>query len=231
MKTRHLIRLLGWDLILLHRNQLIVLSVVVAGLYVGLFYLLKPLGNLNTVLVVLLFNDPVVTGFLFAGVIYLMEKNQNTLQAIQIAPQPLEHFLLSKSLALAILSTLTAFCMVLAAQGSAFQWVHLLGGVFLTGLFFTFCGFFFAVYSRTFNHFLLFTIGFLVLMGIPFLSLFDVADTIYYLLFPSYAGIRLLQASLEELPTGQLLYGYGYLSLWVIVTWFMALNAIKKSPL
>jgi fluoroquinolone transport system permease protein len=231
MIHRHLFRMLGWDLILLHRNQLIVLSAVVAGLYVGLFYLLKPLGNLHTLLIVLLFNDPVVTGFLFAGVLYLMEKNQNTLQAIRIAPQPLAHFLLSKSLALAILSIFTAICMVLAAHGSDFRWVHLLGGVFLSALFFSFWGFYFGVYSRTFNHFLLFTIGFLVLMGIPFLSLFDVGYPAYYLPFPSYAGICLLQASLEELPGGQLLYGYVYLGLWVVLSWLMTLRAVKKSPL
>ena len=52
---KKLFRLLYWDLLLLHRNQLIVLSVVVAALYLGLFYLLQDLGTLTDVLVIFLF--------------------------------------------------------------------------------------------------------------------------------------------------------------------------------
>jgi fluoroquinolone transport system permease protein len=231
MNDHPLLSLLKWDLLLLHRNRLILLSVVVAGLYVGIFYLLKPLGNLDTVLIVLLFNDPVVTGFIFAGVIFLMEKNQHTLQAVRVSPLSLSFFILSKTLSLSLISLITAVLMTLAAKGVAFLSFHLLSGVFLSAFLFTLCGFFFASYSRTFNHFLLYTIGFLIVMGIPFLSLFDWGWTGFYLLFPSYAAIVLLKASVEQISSWYLLYGYGYLSLWVMGSWFLTLRVIKHHSL
>ena len=220
--------LLRWDVVLLQRNQLFVLSAVMAAMYVGLFYLLKPLGNLETVLIVLVFNDPVVTGFLFAGVLLLFDKNQNTLQALQVVPLPMKYYLLSKTLALATLATLTAVVMVLAAHGREAQWVHLVVGVFLTGGLFTLFGFVLAARARTFNHFLLFTIGFLMLMGLPFLGLFGIGPEGLYLLFPSFAGLKLLQASFGDIPAWQVLYAYGYLAFWLVGTWFYTLRGFNR---
>ncbi|MDX5321229.1 MAG: hypothetical protein LPK45_08940, partial [Bacteroidota bacterium] len=65
---RSTLKLLKWDLLQLHRNNLIVLALLVAAMYLGLFKLLEPLGDLRSLLVLLVFNDPVVTGLLFAGV-------------------------------------------------------------------------------------------------------------------------------------------------------------------
>jgi fluoroquinolone transport system permease protein len=226
-----LVQLFKWDLLLLQRNRLIVLSVVMAALYTGLFYLLKPLGNLETMLIILVFNDPVVTGFLFAGVLLLFDKNQNTLQALQVVPLPLRYYVLSKTLALSTLATLTAVVMVLAAHGLRFQYAHLLYGVFSSGALFTLFGFVLAARSRTFNRFLLYTIGFLMLMELPFLGLFHIGPEGLYLLFPSFAGLKMLQATFAPIPTWQLLYAYGYLALWVAGTWFYALRELNRQTI
>lgn len=228
---RHLAELFKWDLLLLQRNQLFALSAVMAAMYVGLFYLLRPLGNLETVLIILVFNDPVVTGFLFAGVLLLFDKNQNTLQALQVVPLPLSYYVFSKTLALALLSALTALVMVLAAHGPRFQYVHLLLGVFLTGGLFTLFGFVLAGWSRTFNHFLLYTMGLLLVMAVPFLGLFGIGPGALYLLFPSFAGLKLLQATFGPVPLWQLVYAYGYLALWLVGTWFYTLREFKRLSL
>lgn len=228
---KHLTTLLKWDVVLLQRNQLFVLSAVLAALYVGLFYLLRPLGNLETVLIILVFNDPVVTGFLFAGVLLLFDKNQNTLQVLQVVPLPLSYYVLSKTIALASLATLTALVMVLAAHGPRFQYAHLLLGVFLTGGLFTLFGFVLAGWSRTFNHFLLYTMGLLLVMAVPFLGLFGIGPERLYLLFPSFAGLKLLQATFGPVPLWQLLYAYAYLALWLVGAWFYTLRAFKRLSL
>ncbi|NJO03298.1 MAG: hypothetical protein HC880_17895 [Bacteroidia bacterium] len=99
------LKIFRWDWVLLQRNQLMGLSLLAGATYLGIFYLLKPLGNLNDLLVVLLLNDPVVTGFLFGGYCFLFEKNQNTLSVLALMPLPMSYPLLSKTLALTLLST------------------------------------------------------------------------------------------------------------------------------
>lgn len=225
---RTFFHLLKWDLRLLHRNNLILLSAVVAAMYVGIFYLLKPLGNLHTVLVVLVFNDPVVTGFMFAGIMLLFDKNQNTLQAMRVAPFPLPWYMFSKALLLAGLSTITALIMAIAAIGPHFHYGHLAAGVFLSALFFTFCGFIFGLYARTFNHFLLYIIGFLVPMATAFLHLAGIGSAVWYMPVPSFAGLVVLQAAFGPVPVWQLVYGYAYLLVCTILSWGLMLRTLER---
>lgn len=95
---KQLTQMLKWDLILLQRNQMITISFLIAGLYLGIFYLLKELGNLENVLIIMIFNDPVITGYLFAAVLMLFEKDQNMLVALSVSPMRFTHYLWSKAL-------------------------------------------------------------------------------------------------------------------------------------
>lgn len=225
---KKLLRLLYWDLLLLHRNQLIVLSLVVAAVYLGLFYLLKDLGALSDVLVIFLFNDPVVTGLLFAGVILLFEKNQHTLQAIKVAPQPLLLFLLSKTIALVLISTGTALLMTFAAHGFRFHYGHMLGGLIGTSALFVLFGFAISARCRTFNHFLLRIIGFLILMALPFLSYIFEEELYPLWLIPSFAGLKLLQGAFRSLSLLEIIYSYGYLAVWLTLGVPFTLKQLKK---
>ncbi len=74
--------LFRWDLIHLQRNQMIAVSVLVAAAYLGIFYLLRSLGNLEGLLIVMIFNDPIIMSYFFAGTLLLLEKDQRTLDAL-----------------------------------------------------------------------------------------------------------------------------------------------------
>ncbi len=222
------LRLLWWDLILLHRNQLIVLSVVVAAIYLGLFLLLKDLGEISEVLVIFLFNDPVVTGLLFAGVLLLFEKNQHTLQAIKVAPQPLQLFILSKTLALVLVSTGTALLMTFAAHGFYFHYGHMLAGLAGTSAFFVLWGFAIAARCQTFNHFLVRILGFLILMALPFLSYLLEQELYPLWLIPSFAGLKLLQGAFRPLSLPEMLYSYLYLAAWLVISFPFTFKRVKK---
>ena len=121
---------LKWDAVLLYRNRLFHIALLIALIYTGVFFLLKPLGNLDNVLVVLIFNDPVVTGYIFGGVIWLFDKNQHTLQAVSVLPVRRNLYLLSKILILSGLAVLVSVVMALAARGLDFNWFHLIFSVF-----------------------------------------------------------------------------------------------------
>lgn len=224
----HLLHLLSFDLRLLHRNRLFVLAAAVALIYVGVFYLIRTLGNLETMLIILIFNDPVVTGYLFAGVLLLFDKNQHTLQALAVLPVPFRLYLLSKAVVLAVLATGLAFAMALATVGWAFQPVHLFFATFLSAFIFSCIGFYVGAYAKNFNHLLFYSIPFLVVAGLPFLALFGIGSWAYFFPIPSTGGIVLLQASFTDLSLMKISLGYLHLIVWAGLSWTVAVRTTER---
>jgi hypothetical protein len=216
MKT--FLTLLRWDLLLLHRNQLFIFSAAVAAVYIGVFHLLLPLGDLSALLIVLIFNDPVITGFLFGGILWMFDKNQNTLQAISVLPLPLPLYLLSKATVLSVLATVLALAMVLATRGLAVHWVPLLAGVFFSAFTFSYAGFAIGALSRNFNYFLLYSLPLFLLTGLPFLGIFNVTDPVLWAWVPTFGGISLLQKAFY----GPSVPGGGWLYLHLIVWCYLS---------
>lgn len=222
-------KLFYWDLILLNRNKLIVLGLLVAGIYLLLFKLLSGLGDLHNLLLVLVFNDPVVTGLLFAGVIMLFENSQNTLAAIRVSPLRVQDYLLSKIISLTLLSTVSALLMNLAAIGLEFNFIHFILGVSGTSALFVMAGLYLGFGAKGFNHFLMRSIGFLLLSALPFLAYFSLIPDIYLAWLPMYAGMKLIEASYHSLDWYYLIYAYGYLGFSLYFAWKRLLFHFKSS--
>ena len=223
-----LLLLLRWDILLLHRNQIFIISIAVAAIYMGLFYLLKEVTQLEKLLILLIFNDPLTMGYMFSGVLLLLEKNQNTLQAIAVSPLPLHHYLWSKAIALSLLSTLTAIAMSVLATGWAFNWLHLLMAIGGGSLFFSLSGFAMAVNAVDFNSFLFRSIGFLILLGLPILSIFELVDSPLFYLLPSYPSLLLLKASFSPVSWSTLLFSYGLLLMWIGLAAYWAHRRLQR---
>jgi fluoroquinolone transport system permease protein len=224
-------QLLKWDIVLLSRNRLFILAAAVAGIYIALFYLLKPLGNLTTLLIILIFNDPVVTGYLFASVLLIFDKNQHTLQAISVLPLPFRTYLLSKAVLLALLATVISFVMAFATRGTDFNAFHLLPVAFLSAFMFALSGFTVGALTRNFNQLLLYSVPFFILTATPFLPLFGYGELAYYFLVPSAGGIGILQAAFEEKSPWFIAVMYMHLLTWTAISWVIALKVTSRKLL
>lgn len=219
---------LKWDIVLLFRNRLFHIAIFITIVYTGIFFLLKSLGNLNQILIVLIFNDPVVTGYIFGGVIWLFDKNQHTLQAVAVLPARRNQYLLSKILILSVVAVLVSLVMAIAASGINFNWFHLVFSVFLSSFLFSSVGFTMAAISRGFNEFLFYSIPFFIVSAIPFLSLFGIGENIYYIFLPSMGSIELLKGSLTPLNWWYLMIMYFQLIIWTVVSWRLAVKITLK---
>ncbi|SDM32261.1 hypothetical protein SAMN05421823_11284 [Catalinimonas alkaloidigena] len=208
--------LLKWELVLLHRQQMIVISLVTAAVYLGLFYLLRNLGSLDRVLVLMIYNDPVIMSYLFAGVLLLFEKNENTLAALAVSPLPMRQYLWSKGVALTLVATGTALVMAWVGHGFRLQYVPFLIGMIGSSLQFAWVGCAMGARARDFSQFLLRSIGGMIVGAVPFLALFDVWDHPLVYLLPTYPGVLLLQAAFEPITLGQWLYSLVYLGLGLV---------------
>lgn len=219
---KQLAHLLRWDLLLLQRNQMITVSLLVAAAYLGIFYLLKSLGNLEELLIVMIFNDPIIMSYFFAGALLLLEKNQRTLDALSVTPLSTGAYLWSKGLAQALIATGTALLMTWVGYGWGFNHVHFVAGTLGSALLFAWLGCLMGRRTVGFNAFLVRSIGVFIPVALPMLLLFEVWDNPLLYLLPSMPGILLLKASFEPIAAWQYFYGYGYLGLALVLIYYWA---------
>ena len=227
---KNFFHLLGHDLRLLSRNNIISISILVTAIYIAVFYWLKALENAEKILVLVIFNDPALIGFLFAGVIVLFEKNENTLQALSVSPLSKAGFILSKSVALTLVATICCFAMAFAGVGTDFNFFHFGMASILTTLMFSFFGFMIIAGESTFNRFILKSVGLLIFLSLPFLGYFGLASRQWFLWIPSQPAIDLFQLSLSKYTSsGIIWYAYTALSFWVVLSFYLSRKMIQKS--
>lgn len=205
--------LLRWDFIHLLRNQMVTVTLLVGVVYLGLFFLLRSVGNLDRVLIIMIFNDPILMSYLFAGVLLLFERDQRTWEALSVAPLSWEAYLWSRALSLSSLATIVSLLMVWVGYGFAINYLHFLSGCFGTSLLFVWLACLVAHRSSGFNAYLIRSIGFLVPIALPMLSLFKIWESPLLYVLPSAPGILLLEASFRTLDSWKYFYSYGYLLL------------------
>lgn len=226
---KQLLNLVRWDFIHLYRNQLISISIILALVYFGIFYLIKDLANADNFLVLLIYNDPVITGYVFAAVLLLFEKNQNTLLALSVSPIKLSAYLWSKGLVLAFLSLSVALCMTLAIRGLNFHLLHFTFGVLSATLLFVFCGFALTASSTSLNSLIARSVPFFIVFALPFLGVFKIVESPFWYFIPSYPGVLLVRGALTEISFLNLLYSYSISILAVLATYFWAFSRLRKN--
>jgi fluoroquinolone transport system permease protein len=228
---RQLTTLLKWDAVLLHRNNLFVIAGIVAALYMGLFFLLKPLGNLDAILSILIFNDPVVTGYIFAGVLLMFDKGQNTLQALAVLPLKFVNYLLSKIIVLSVLATVIAVLMSLSGAGLGVNYVHLIMGTFFSTFIFSSLGFAVGSISKNFNMFLMYSIPLFILSAVPFFGMFGIGNMYWYALFPSTGGVGLIYAAFVPAGWAQVVFLYAQIGLFSYLCWLVCVRTVTRKML
>ncbi len=222
--------LLKHDFILLHRNKIIVISLLVTAVYVLIFRLLSSFGNMEKLLVLVIFNDPALLGFLFVGVMVLFEKNENTLEALAVTPIKIHNYILSKTINLTLISLICCFAMVLSGYGTGFHYVHFFLATILTTMIFSFIGFIVVSGQSNFNKYILKAMGLILLLTVPFLGYFEVTESYYYLLFPTYPAIGLYNiAFAEQITLSEIFLHYGLAVGWCLITYKWALASMTKS--
>ena len=219
--------LLRWDFVHLQRNQMISVSLLVGAIYVGLFYLLRSLGNLENLLVVMVFNDPVIMSYLFAGVLLLFERDQRTQEALSVTPQSTAAYLGARAVSLSTVATGVALLMVWIGHGFNLNYLHFTVGTFGTSVLFVGLGCLLGQQSAGFNAYLIRSVAFFVPVALPLLALFEIWDHPLLYLIPSFPGMLLLKASFGPLAIWQYAYSYAYLTLAVVLTFWQCYQILR----
>jgi len=212
-----------WDILRQQRYQIFTAAFVITLLYV-LSFLYFSLSEQIPLLVTLIFNDPAGLGMLFIGALYLMERSENTLQALSVVPLPPAHYIWSKTISLSLLATLSAIAMAVAGYGWGFNYGYFITGIGLSASLFTLLGLALVVHCRSFNDYILRIALVLMPVILPFFNLFGLTDTLWWYFIPSQAGLLLTEAAFAPVAAWKLIYALIYLLLWNALAFRIALH-------
>lgn len=220
---------LRWQFLILHKNNLINISVGITVIYGLLFYAIKDLGDLSKLLTLLIYNDPALIGLLFVGLAFLVEKNQGISSALQVLPLNLHIQVFSRMVALSIIGLLCALGMAISVQLFDFNLVVFSLGVVCVCLIFSALGLWVLSYSSEFLIYLLKSIPILLLSSAPFLNYFGVTDSWWLNLSPISSSLHLIaHAFAPTLSFAEIALHIAISLAWFNLLYFFSFRTFKK---
>lgn len=218
------INLLKWDLVLLFKYGILPVAIGIGVLYIALIYLLNIPNN---IIVLLIFSDPSMMGFIFVGVMILFEKQAGTTSALVVTPLQPWQYLLSKSISLSVPAIIVSLAMVFASKAGGSYFLVTIA-VVLTSVLFLLLGFVGAQQVKTFNQYILIIPMFLVPFCIPLVDYLGLWNSQLMWVFPTYASLKLLSAAFGEVNTMEILLSILILITSIYLAWIWAMQVYKK---
>lgn len=229
---RVLARAVAWDLKLQWRQQVVTVAAVVTLLYVALLAWAPRLPD--PYLVLFLFSDPTVFGFLFVGVLVLFERGSHTLAAVAVTPLTTGQYIAAKAVSLTLLAVPSGVAMALAARGwGGMELWPLVAALALTSVLFILLGLVAVVRVRSVNEYLLLVPAAMTPLCLPVVGLLGLFDTPLFRLIPSQASLLLFRRAFAPRPAWEAVYGVGFLLLSIALSaWWAhrAFTAYVRGP-
>jgi fluoroquinolone transport system permease protein len=194
----HFFQLLRWETILLHRNNLLVISIVITVAYLALFQLLKLLGHQELFAMLLVLNDPALIGFLFAAVTIIFEKESGSFFALRVTPMSLHGYLFAKLVILGLLGTVCGWPMAVGLLGFDIHHGIFMLTCFLITMLFGSLGIGMVARVKRFVDLMLPMAGALLLMILPLAEWFGLFPVPLKWIFPMEHGIRIMAWSFRN---------------------------------
>ncbi|MDA0563126.1 ABC transporter permease [Streptomonospora sp. S1-112] len=171
-----------------------------------------------------LFGDLVIVPFFFIAASLFFEKGERTLLALNVSPLRFADYLVSKVATLALLSTVLAVAIVLAAHGLAFSPLPLLVGVATTSVFMLMLSFTTALPFSSVTDWVVPSTFWLTLVNTPLLHYAGLWEHPVLYLVPTQGSLILLGAAFGRTDPAPWEYAYaiGYQLLWVLLLALLA---------
>ena len=200
-----LLNALKTDIIFQYRQGFYWIYLLITLVYMTIMSKL-PEGNIKAVGVMLaVFSDPSMLGFFFIGGIVMLEKVQGVIKYLGVTPVYAWEYLLAKALSLSLVSLAAGSLITKVTYKGEVRFGLLLLGILLSSVFFTLYGFLIAAWARTINQYFIKMVPFMVLIALPCFSFLLKEQSVLFDLFPSVAGLRLIQGAFFGIPSSRAL--------------------------
>lgn len=217
-----LLKALKWDFYLQKKYNILLIALIISILYSVCWRIIG--GDLpNKVLIVLIFSDPAMLGFLFIGVLLLKDKGNNTLQVFNVSPLSTQQYILSKTISLTIIAIICTLIISIVAFGIGVNFFFFVLGVILSSSLFIFIGFIAVSMVKSFNEYVFVLPFFMLPLCVPFLNYFGVTNSKLLYLIPTQASLILLDTILHEnVNFLSVIYALVCLLIWNILAYKIA---------
>jgi fluoroquinolone transport system permease protein len=170
----------------------------------------------------------VINSFYFMSGLVLLEKAEGTMEAQIITPLRDREYLLSKVIALGVLSLIESLVIIVIVSGVGFNWLLMVLGILLLMTIYVFYGFIVVARYDSINEFLLPSVIWTLGYSLPLLYYFGLWKNWLMFLHPIQAPLVLMQAAFEPLPVWQILYGVFYAAMWAGIAYFLSRRAFYR---
>lgn len=169
------------------------------------------------------------TALLYAAGLLIFEKDEGTLDAMNISPLRRWEYMTSKALTLGLLAFIEAMVVVLLTVGfGGYNIVLLLTGVIFMALIHTFLGIALVVRYKSITDFLMPAAAIILVLEMAFLYFLDIFPNPVMLVMPSTAPTMLMWGAWHPLETWEWVYGLGYSILWIGISAYWAMRAYNR---
>lgn len=223
---KKLLATVKWDLTLAVKYNIVAVAILVTIVYTVLFKVFS-FNRFDDLLIILIFSDPVMLGFVFIGVLVLFEKGANTLQAVVVTPLKAWQYLWSKTISLTLIAAVCSLVMAIVGHGWKFHYLYLALAVLLSSALFVMIGFIGVARVSTFNQYIIIVPLFLTPMILPFLNFFGVTNTYWFYLIPSQASLILFRAAFKSGSTLEIAYAILYLGMCTALAYSLARKSFE----
>jgi fluoroquinolone transport system permease protein len=188
-----------------------------------------PDAGIVPVLVMALFLDLAVFGFLFMAALYYLEKGDRVLEGLVVTPLRVWEYLTAKVALLTLVAIVVGAVVTVAAYGVGLNWGWYVISVVAMSVPLTLFGFAIAARYTGINEFLLPAIFFLFIMQLPMIGYFDLWNHWLLYLIPSMPGLVLLEAAFESVPLWEIGYALIYLVALTLASYWWASRTFENA--
>lgn len=187
------------------RHKFYFIYFLVCSLYIVLLHSI-PAEYTNTVALLLTFTDPSALGFILAGGIVLLEKDQGIHDSLFVTPLRIKQYLLAKVFSISLLSILSAWAIHLFSIGIPASPFHFTIAVLLTSSMFTLLSIGVVVRTQTINGFILLMQLYALPFALPLLDFFHIGSRYMYMWIPTEGSLLLLMSMLQKPTWAETIY-------------------------
>lgn len=170
--------------------------------------------------VLLIYSDPAILGLFFLGAIILLEKSQQVLSALAIAPITITEYILAKVVSLGLIAVLITVIIGVALNLSHLFLLCLI--TFFVSILFSLIGLIGAARTKNLNHYLIFTVIIEIFALVPPLIQFFIPTT-FLKWYPLCQALNIMQGDITYL-----LHTVFSLFIMIVIAFNLAYVRIKK---
>ncbi|PCJ64921.1 MAG: hypothetical protein COA58_11660 [Bacteroidetes bacterium] len=220
---------LKWQLMLLHKNNIINISIGVTVIYGVILFLIKDVGSLDVVLISIVLNDPSVIGYFFIALAIYTEIKHEILPAIFTTPINLHHYIISKVMALSVVGIVCALGLAFFVKGFDFDIINYAIGTLGICLLSALLGLIMLTFASEFLKFAMISIPvFLTFINVPLLQYLGVFDMgLLKYVFPAQGSINLIDNGISGTEIN-LWATYISIFFWITLFYSLAYKLFKR---